>query len=262
LRDPRGQATPLLLVPGNHDVSNAVGSPGGLLPETDATALAEIYNRMLHPATPRTKDTFRFASDKIYFSRDFGGAHCIFLSIWPDSFAREWMEKDLKRVPATTPVFLFAHDPPKGEARHFTNPNGKHDVNARDKFENVLSEIFPGGSDPDGSTKVAQRAFGKFLHAHRNIVGYFHGHSNWTEFYTWKGHDGEVSLSSFRSDSPMKGRVSGPDESRLAYQVVTYDVAAGRLTARECRWNAAGAASTPATPVKWGESTTVSIRVK
>ena len=34
LKNSRGEPTPLLLVPGNHDVSNAIGSPSKLLPNT------------------------------------------------------------------------------------------------------------------------------------------------------------------------------------------------------------------------------------
>ncbi len=260
LKDSRGAPTALLLVPGNHDVSNAIGAPSKMLPATDATALAEIYNRMMHPAAPRTKDSYAYATDKIYFSRDVGGAHCIFLTMWPDSVARAWIEADLKSVPADVPVFLFCHDPPAVDARHFTNPNGKHDINGTDKFENVLADIYsgsvtaPGEGKPDGSTAVEQRALAAFLKKHRNIVGYFHGHLNWTEFYTWKGPDGDLELRVFRADSPMKGKFSGKDEKKLSFQVVAFDTATHRLTARECLWNAGAA-------LAWGDSTTVAIAV-
>jgi hypothetical protein len=258
LTDARGRPSSLLLVPGNHDVSNAIGHPNGLLPVTDATTLAELYNRYVQPAVPRTAETYRYATDKIYYSRDFGGAHCIFLTMWPDSVARAWMETDLKNVPATTPVFLFAHDAPKVDARHFTNPNGTHDINSRDKFENVIGEIYTAGKKSDDSTTAQQRALAGFLKSHRNIVAYFHGHENWTEFYTWKGPDKDLELATFRSDSPMKGRLSGKDETKLAFQVVVYDVAEKRLTARECLWNSVPS-KTGAGAVAWGESATVSL---
>lgn len=260
LVDRRGQPAPLLLVPGNHDVSNAIGHPNGLLPATDATTLAELYNRMLRPAQPRTKATYRFATDKIFYARDFGGAHFIFLTMWPDEHARAWMEADLRTVPATTPVFLFAHDPPKVDARHFTNPNGDGGINPQDKFENVIGEVYSDGRAADGPTVNAQRRLVAFLRAHRNIVGYFHGHANWTEFYTWKGPDQDVALAAFRADSPMKGRESGKDETKLSFQVVVVDVAAGKLTARECLWNAGGTETGKATAVAWGQMTTVDIR--
>ena len=259
LTDARGRPAPLLLVPGNHDVSNAIGHPNGLLPETDATTLAEIYNRMTHPATLRTKDTYRYATDKIYYARDFGGAHGIFLTIWPDSVARAWMEADLKTVPATTPVFLFAHDPPAIEARHLTNPHGNFDINPRDKFENVVADVYAGGPDAGGCTAFEQRTLAAFLKAHPNIVGYFHGHSNWNEFYTWRGPDSDLALHTFRADSPMKGRDSGKDETKLSFQVVVFDVAMKKLTARECLWNAVPGGGGKPPAMAWGEATTVSL---
>ena len=265
LKTAAGGATPLLFVPGNHDVSNAIGSPSKLLPATDPTSLVEIYNRMMRPAEPRTKETYRYATDKVYFSRDFGGAHCVYLTIWPDSKARAWIEADLKTVPAGEPVFIFCHDPPAVDARHFTNPYGAHDINSRDKFENVLDDIYAdaapaaeGDRKPDGPTVIEQRALAAFLKAHPAIVGYFHGHTNFTEFYTWKGPDGDLALAVFRADSPMKGNVSGKDERKLAFNVVAYDVAAGRLTARECLWNTSADASAGLT---WGASATVGIKV-
>ena len=65
LRTPQGAATQLLLVPGNHDVGNAIGAPTQLVPATDPTTLVEIYNRMMAPVTPRTAATYRYATDRI-----------------------------------------------------------------------------------------------------------------------------------------------------------------------------------------------------
>jgi hypothetical protein len=259
LKDATGQPAPLLIVPGNHDVSNAIGSPSKLLPATDATALAEIYNRMMRPATARTKDSYRCPADRVLFARDFGGAHAIFLTMWPDTATREWIAADLKRLPPTTPVLLFCHDEPDVEAKHLMNPNGDHGVNAKDKFENVVPEIFADGTTTDAPATIEHRALATFLKEHRNIIGYFHGNSNWNEFYTWKGPDGDVALSVFRVDSPMKGKESGKDEPRLSFQLVTYDVSAGSLTSRECRWNARGREDTDTTPVGWGGTWTVSL---
>jgi hypothetical protein len=253
--DASGRPAPLLLVPGNHDVSNAIGSPSKLLPETDATPMAEMFNRMTHPAKPRTKDSYRYAKDKIYFSREFGGAHCVFLTMWPDSGARAWIESDLRTVAATTPVFLFCHDQPDLEAKHLTNPNGNHGINNRDKFENVVADICADGTNVEVGTLIEQRALVAFLKAHRNIVGYFHGNANWNEFYTWKGPDGDLGLSTFRADSPMKGKDSGKDETKLSFQVAVFDVAAKKLTSRECLWNSAARPG----PVAWGAATTVSL---
>jgi hypothetical protein len=260
LRAPNGSRTPILVVPGNHDISNAIGSPNRLRPETDATAMAEIYNRNMQPAVPRTKDTYRFASDKVYYSKDFGGVHLVFLTIWPDSQARAWMEQDFRAVAATTPIFIFCHDQPDIEAKHLTNPNGKRDINSRDKFENLVVDVCAGGSTVEANTIVEQRALAAFLRAHRNVAAYFHGNANWQEFYSWKGPDGDLALPVFRVDSPIKGKDSGKDETKLSFQVVTYDLAVKRLTARECRWNALGREDRDATPVDWAAVRTINLR--
>ena len=253
LRNREGGPTPVLMVPGNHDVGNALGAPTQLVPATDATALVEIYNRMMAPVPPRTVTTYRYATDRILYSRNIGGAHCVFLTVWPDSVARDWMERDLARVPASTPVFLFCHDPPEGEAKHFVNPNGKHDINREDKFENILADVYAGGAAITGPTTVEQRALARFLKAHRNIVAYFHGHKNFSQFYTWTGPDRDLELHVFRADSPIRGEVSGKDETKLAFAVVTYDVAQSKLTAREFLWNRAASASA------WGDTKSVTI---
>jgi len=62
-----------------------------------------------------------------------------------------------------------------------------------------------------------------------------------------------------RADSPIKGKVSGKDETKLSFQVVTYDTVAKTLTARECLWNAKGSGDSDATPVAWGTSRTISL---
>jgi len=259
LRDRAGARTPLLLVPGNHDVSNAIGSPTKMVPATDATSLAEIYNRMMMPAQARTKENYNYATDRINYSRDFAGVHLVFITMWPDRIERAWMETDLKRVPADTPVFIFCHDPPEVDARHLTNPNGRHDVNDRDKFENVVADQCADGLTTAVPTTLEQRALAAFLRMHRNIVAYFHGHSNWTEYYTWKGPDGDLVLNVFRADSPMKGKASQKDETKLAFELVVLDPTAKKMTVRECLWNAQKKGSPASTPMDWGISTTVSI---
>ncbi len=259
LKNHTGQFAPLLLVPGNHDVSNAIGSPSKLLPTTDATTMAEIYNRMMLPEKPRTKGNFRYPDDRVLFARDFGGAHCIFLTMWPDRATRTWIAEDLRKLPATTPVLLFCHDQPDLEAKHLTNPNGRHDINPKDKFENVVPDIIAGGTTVDAPTIIEQRALATFLKSHPNIVGYFHGNANWNEFYTWTGPDDAIALNVFRADSPLKGKESGKHENRLSFQVVTYDVTTQSLTSRECLWNAEGRSATDATPAGWGATWTGSL---
>jgi len=66
----------------------------------------------------------------------------------------------------------------------------------------------------------------------------------------------------FRADSPIKGKDSGKNETKLSFQVVTYDAAAKTLTARECLWNAQGRTDSNATLVAWGASRTVSLAMR
>ena len=52
-------------------------------------------------------------------------------------------------VDASTPIILFTHDQPDVEAKHFINPNGAHDINADDQFENLLADQFIDGPSVD-----------------------------------------------------------------------------------------------------------------
>jgi Calcineurin-like phosphoesterase len=263
LRDRGNQPTPFLLVPGNHDLSDAVGFYRKMAPPTDATSMAAIYNLMLHPATPKTSASFHFPQDKISYSRTIGGIFFLFITIWPDSANRIWMEKELSRVDPHTPVVIVAHDPPDGDPAHFINPNGDHGINSHDRFENLLEEYSKDpqkGFGDDGKPKddrIEQLGFVKFLKAHPNIKAYFHGHNNWNEFYTYKGPDGDISLPSFRVDSPMKGKYSSKDERRLSFQLISFDPVSRTLTARECLWNT-DPSRPDAAPV-WGESCTIQL---
>lgn len=265
LRDASGQPARLLVVVGNHDVSNAIGYTRPLSPARDASSAAGIYNLMLHPQTPLTAETFDYARHRAHFSIDIRGVHMSFLNLWPDSVERTWLAEDLSHVSNGTPVLLFAHDPPAGDAKHFINPNGAHDLNAVDRFENLMSEVYadgdtlpPAGTPKDAESVTAQRQLAPFVKAHATIKAYFHGHSNFNEFYDWRGPDRDVRLPTFRVDSPMKGAVSASDETRLSFMLVTIDVAGGRLTARECLWNATP--RNPATALRFGTSRTISLR--
>jgi hypothetical protein len=55
----------------------------------------------------------------------------------------------------------------------------------------------------------------------------------------------------------MKGAISGDDESRLSFHVVSVDTATHMMTVRECLWNSEPA--NPSAPIKWGESTTTAL---
>jgi len=249
-----GRRAGLYIVPGNHEASNAVGFYLPMTPRVDATPMVEIFNRMLQPPVPKTIATFDFQRDRVLHSTDLAGVHFVFLQIWPDSTGRAWMDQDLAKVPPRTPVVIFVHDQPEAQAKHFRNPNGPHNVNAADKFENLLSDTLADGRTIESPTIIEQRALERFLGKHPNIAAYFHGNSNWNEFYDWRGPDRTVTLHTFRVDSPMKGRDSGDDERRLSFHVATIDTAAMRMTVRECYWNQGPG-------LAWGATSTVDLAV-
>lgn len=254
--DRQHQPTPLLLGPGNHDVSNAIGFWRTMQPATDASSMAGIFNSMMQPAHPRTAATYDYATDKIHFIRYVAGIRLVFLNLWPDSTEQAWMEEQLKLVHPGTPVLLFAHSQPDVEARFFTNPNGNHGINNIDKFENLLPEIYRGGPTLKDSTLFEQRGFVGFLQHHPEIKAYFHGHNNHTEYYRWKGPDRNASLPCFRVDSPMKGKYSASDETRLSFELITIDSRKRTITVRECCWN-----PVPGDPsvIKWGQTKTMGL---
>ena len=257
LVDGRGRPSTLFVVPGNHESSNAVGFHRPMTPATDPGAYAAIYNLMMKPPVPVTSTTFEYRRDKVLASRDIGGVHVEFISIWPDSQVRQWMEADLRTVPTSTPVMVFAHDQPEVEAKHFRNPNGAHTINPTDQFENLLADEFTSGTTTETVSVNEQRLLERFLSRHPNVTAYFHGNSNWNQFYDWVGPDHSVRLHTFRVDSPMKGGQSAADETKLSFQLAVIDPASLRMTVREVLWNTVPGASAPV--VQWGGSTTVAI---
>jgi len=263
LKNKLNQKVPFLLACGNHDVSNAIGYPKPMNPLTDAASMVNIYNLMLAPAVPKTNETYNYATDKINYTREIGGVHIMFVTMWPDSANRVWMEKDLANVSLSTPVIIFTHDEPECEAKHFINPNGNHDINPTDKFENLLGETLKDGTTTKSGTAIEQRGFVSFIKAHKNIKAYFHGNTNFNEFRSYTGPDKDISLPIFRVDSPMKGDISGlgaadgrGDDTKLSFQVISLNVDSQSLTVRECLWNTTGDTS----PIVWGKSSTISLK--
>ena len=256
-----GQPATLLLAPGNHDISNAVGYYKQMTLKTDPTAMVQMYNMMLKPALLKTNSNYNFETDKINYSVNVNGVHLIFITLWPDSAERIWMEKDLKKIQSKTPVIIFTHDQPAVEAKHFTNPNGQHDINANDRFENLLAETYKdshAASDDFGNTEIEQRGFVAFLKKHPNIKAYFHGNSNWNEFYNYKGPDNDINLDVVRVDSPMKGKYSAKDEKLLSFQLISLDPERKIMTVRECLWNTEPLNELES--IKWGTSKTIILR--
>lgn len=250
----QNQRSEIWLLPGNHDVSNAIGHFKIPTANTDNASMVGIYNFMF-PNNPKTSANYNFSTDKIHYSKDVDGLHFLFVQMWPDSCERIWIENDLKTVSDSTPVLLFTHDEPNVEAKHFTNPNGKHDINPTDKFENLLGEVFKDGKSMTDSSNIEQREFTSFLKRHKNIKVYFHGNDNENRYYTYHGPDNDVNLKIIQVDSPMKGNYSKSDEAKLSFQFVSIDAEKKVMTVRECLWNSDP--SNPKKPVVWGAKTNI-----
>jgi hypothetical protein len=257
-----GKPTKLLIVPGNHDISNAIGYARVMKPSADPTSMVNIYNLMLKPQRPLTNAGYNYATDKINYSRNIKGIHLMFITLWADSAERIWMQKDLDTVASNTPVIIFTHDQPECEAKHFTNPLPPYNMTPDNHFENLTAEHYKEGTvaaRDDGATAEEQRGFVKFLKRHPNIKAYFHGNSNWNEFYVYHGPDNDVNLNVFRVDSPMKGKYSAKDETLLSFQLITLDTQSQALTVRECLWNTKP--SDPTQKIVFGKSSTLLLRV-
>jgi len=252
----------LFMVPGNHDISNSIGYPRKMQPATDPSSMVQIYNLMMKPAKPLTNAEYDYKKDKINYSYNIKGIHIMFITLWPDSAERIWMQKDLDTVAKNTPIIIFTHDQPECEAKHFTNPVPPHNMTKENKFEDLAEEYYKEGtvaSKDDGATAIEQRGWVKFLKAHPNIKAYFHGNSNWNEFYIYHGPDNDVNLNTFRVDSPMKGEYSRKDETLLSFQLISLDTQTQTMTVRECLWNTKP--SDPDQKVVFGKSKTVSLKV-
>ena len=242
----------MCLVPGNHDISNAIGYPKPMSPDKDAASAAGIYDMMMSPDAVVTADDFDYAVHKTHYTFVADSIRFVFMGMWPDSHMREWYSGTVD-AGEDIPVLLFTHDPPEADAKHFTNPWKPHDINSADKFENLLTDTCSVRSI-DRAPKDNWRSLERFLSSHPEIKAWFHGDWNYNEFYTWTGVDGTVSLPVFRVDSPMKGDYSSVDETLLSYIVVTVDADSRLLTARECLWNPDGAAG-----IRWGASCTIAL---
>jgi hypothetical protein len=258
LKNQHNEKAELLMVPGNHDVSNTIGYYAKMSPLTDASSMAQIYNLMLKPVTLKTAASYNYNADRINYSKDMAGTHFCFIQMWPDSAVRIWLAKDLQNVSSGTPVIIVAHDQPAVVSNHFTNPNGDHGINNTDKFDNVLDERFKDGKLATLAGNIEQRAFAAFLKLHPNIKVYLHGHVHESKYYTWTGPDNDVQLSAASADSPMKGLVSLNDETKLSFHFASLDPKTMTLTLRECYWNPEPA--NPAAQIKWGNSVTIKLK--
>jgi predicted MPP superfamily phosphohydrolase len=260
LKGHNGKPTQLLLIPGNHDISDAIGYYKPMKPLTDPTSMVNIYNLMVKPSVPLSNETYNYNIDKVNYSRNIGGVHFVFITLWPDSAERIWMKKDLDTVPQKTPVILFTHDQPICEAVHFTNPVAPYQIIPGKPFENLLAEHYKEGDVADKkttSTDIEQREWVVFLKRYPNIKAYFHGNSNYNEYYTYDGPDHDVALKVFRVDSPMKGKYSSKDETLLSYQLISLDPETKKLTVRECLWDTQP--QNPSAKVIFGKTVTIDL---
>ena len=285
LKNSSGVKAPLYLTTGNHETSSAIGfyKAGTVL---DATSYVNVFNAMMNPTTAMTNasfmgtsspvaltDTTNYATysdtagknflkpaNRLVTSRDVNGVHFVFAGMWPDSVNRPLIDADLAKVSSTTPVVLFTHAPPMGEAKNFSNPIAPYTINSTNLFENVISDMFAAPSTfntpySDAAKTVAipanaeQRSLVAWLKTHKNIVAYFHGHDNENEFYNFTGPDTDISLPTFRVGSPMKGNLSASDPTKQSFQVITIDTGAKSMTVREYLWYTK----------TWGASKTVSL---
>ncbi|MFD2873376.1 metallophosphoesterase family protein [Mucilaginibacter ximonensis] len=248
-----GNKAGICVVPGNHDVSNAIGYYAAMSPLTDATSMANLYNRAFNPVTPISATSFVYNTNRVNYSRDIAGVHFCFMQMWPDSTVRIWLKSDLDKVNAKTPVILVCHDQPAVVPNHFTNPNGNHLINNTDKFDNVLDEVYKDAKVSSGATAVTtieQRNMVAFLKQHTNIKAWLHCHVHESRFYTYTGVDNDVQINAVSIDSPMKGLTSAADETKLCYDFATLDPKTMTLTVRECFWDTDPTNANAA--IKWG----------
>ncbi|MDD2850880.1 MAG: alkaline phosphatase [Desulfuromonadaceae bacterium] len=268
--DKSGNKASLYLTPGNHDVSNAIGYTKALLPATDDAVMFNLYNMFMSPTTPMVAGDYNYATNRIVYSRDIGGVHFVFLSMWPDSTIRPLIDANLAAMSnQNMPVVLFTHDQPDIETKHLSSDLTNYTASpvALDwtkKFENLVTDVVAdndstGILSTSSPSTTAQKDLADWLATKKNIVAYFHGNDNYTQNYAWTGTSNQINLNVFRVDSPMKGVVSGidaadgkGDPSKLAYNVVTIDAAAQNMTVREYLWQ----------QKKWGTSTTVSLAAR
>jgi alkaline phosphatase len=265
--DKAGKKAALYLTPGNHDVSNAIGYTKAMVPATDDTVMFNLYNMFMNPVTPLVKGSYNYNEQRIVYSKDIGGVHFVFLSMWPDSTIRPLIDNDLNNmINKNMPVILFTHDQPNIETKHLSSNLTDYTtipvtLDWTKKFENLVTDKVAdldstGVLSTNSPSTTAQKGFADWLATHKNIVAYFHGNDNYTQNYTWPGTNDQVSLNVFRVDSPMKGFYSGidavdtkGDPNKLAYNVITIDAAAQNMTVREYLW----------LQKKWGVSKTVSL---
>ena len=293
LTNSQGSGIPVFLSPGNHDVSDAIGMSGKVTgASVDASSYVQIYNRMAPYSGKAPIATNVFSSPGNYtnlnlqvnYSFDIGGVHVLTVNMFPDKNVQQWMTADLTNVPASTPVLLFCHVPlnmAAGETKVFGNPASASSTAGAD-IPFALT-----GTDSTNSyvdMNAAKQSVADWLMTHPNVKALFSGHDNFNGTTNWNGQDANGNLIAgrdatwpgvtlFRVDSPMKGDYSGAsagvlpnvsaagigDETRLSFQVYSFDIASRTLTEREYQYNNT---ANPNTSGAWSvQSTTIDFRI-
>lgn len=273
LKDNNGSALPQHLTPGNHDVGNALGGPETLVGGVDPSAMVGIYNLGMNPAVPLTNATFDYNQHKVFFTKVYGGVHFVFLNQWLDAEMQEKLSAYLAGVGTSTPVMLFTHMPPEQNGANFRDPST---TGIDFPFGAGFANLF---RDPMSATNIVAPAttvttatvptkevtdLATFLKARKNVVAWFNGHDNFTQYRTWNGENSvlisnsmtQLSIPVFRCDSPVKGKDSAKDAKKLAFNVVTIDPVKKEFTVRECLWNKS---NTKGAAVSWGQTETFSL---
>lgn len=285
LTNSQGQGIPVFLSPGNHDISNAIGMTGKIAAgDRDTTSFVQIYNRMTPYSgkAPITTSVFDTASNytnvnlQVNYSFDVGGTHVQCVNMFPDKNILNWMTADLANVAASTPVLLFCHAPlnmATGEFKVFGNPASTSSSAAGD-IPFALTGTDSATTYVD--MNAAKQCVATWLIAHPNVRALFSGHDNFNGATNWNGQNAEngnlidpndaawPGVELFRVDSPMKGDFSGVsaaggfgDETKLSFQVYSYDIATRRLTEREFLWNPT--ADTTGTGAWSAQATTINL---
>lgn len=78
---------PLYLVPGNHDISDAIGYTEPLTPERDASSAAGIWNHNMAetPSDTIPADRFDYSMHKTHYTFVKDSIRFAFMGMWPDS---------------------------------------------------------------------------------------------------------------------------------------------------------------------------------
>ena len=224
LKNRAGKAAEVLAIPGNHDVTNAVGFYRAMAPAKDNGSLLAMYNRANNASL--TSEAFDAKRDKVFLSREYGGVRLLFVQMCLTArpghgSARNW--------PASLPASRCCCSPTISRTlrRSTSSTPTVPGTSTRRTSSRIWFPTCP-ASQGQGSPGQGTPELAAFLKKHPAIVAYFHGNENYNEFYTWGGPDNDIAMPVFRVDSPMKGNVSGKDEKRLSFQVVSIDTDAGR----------------------------------